>query len=73
MSTFLWQTRDGALTECERLDDVRCPMCGRESTIAALPPALAALQPDGTTHVCAPFFGGCNHGFAEDIKPATIH
>lgn len=73
MSTFLWQMRDGTLHECTRLDDVRCPMCGEVGTVVALPPPLLAIQPDDTTHVCASFFGGCNHGFAEDIKPAMVH
>ncbi len=42
-----------------------CPMCGAHA-IVPLTPRLLAIQPDGTTHVCHPGFGGCNHGFARD-------
>ncbi len=40
----------------------RCPLCG---AVAVLPLTrdLLAKQPDGTTHVCHPDRGGCNHGF----------
>lgn len=46
---------------CEVLDDV-CPRCGKR-VIIALPPPVLALQPDDTTHVCHPSFGGCNQGY----------
>ncbi len=39
-----------------------CPRC-HEFAICRLPPTLASLQPDGTTAVCHPAHGGCNHGF----------
>lgn len=40
-----------------------CPLCGVHA-IVPLGATLAAKQPDDTTHVCHPGFGGCNHGFA---------
>lgn len=46
---------------CEVLDDV-CLHCGKR-VIIALPPPVLALQPDDTTHVCYPSFGGCNLGY----------
>jgi len=42
-----------------------CPFCLVDAVVA-LPPPLALAQPDGTTHVCHPVFGGCNHGFRDD-------
>lgn len=42
-----------------------CPICGVRA-IVPLPPCIAAEQHDGTTHVCHPGIGGCNHGFADD-------
>lgn len=42
-----------------------CPLC-QVRAVVLLPPALLAMQPDDTTHVCNPGFGGCNHGFALD-------
>lgn len=41
-----------------------CVFCGRFAVVK-LPPALRAIQTDGTTHVCHPSAGGCNHGFAD--------
>ena len=46
---------------------VDCPFCGA-AALVGLPSwerAKEANKADGTTHVCAPFLGGCNHGFAE--------
>lgn len=40
-----------------------CAMCGKQA-IVPLSPAQIRKQPDDTTHVCHPFFGGCNHGFS---------
>lgn len=40
----------------------RCMFCGAFA-ICKLPPILLRMQPDGTTHVCHPAHGGCNHGF----------
>lgn len=42
-----------------------CPLCGHLA-ICELPPVLLAKQTDGTTLVCHPLHGGCNHGFARD-------
>lgn len=42
-----------------------CPLCGAHA-IVELTPRLKALQPDGTTLVCHPGFGGCNTGFIAD-------
>jgi hypothetical protein len=49
----------------------RCQRCGR-AAVLALPADLRALQPDGTTHVCHPGLGGCNHGFAADVFLAVL-
>lgn len=43
----------------------RCQLCG-VAAVVPLPPSLLAQQTDGTTHVCHPGMGGCNHGFASD-------
>jgi hypothetical protein len=40
-----------------------CPKCGKRAVIRLRGAALAE-QTDGTTHVCHPSVGGCNHGFA---------
>lgn len=48
-----------------------CQLCGAVA-IVALPAPLLAQQPDDTTHVCHPVFGGCNHGFALDAGAAPI-
>lgn len=42
---------------------VLCPFCTTYAVVK-LTPAQLAQQPDGTTHVCHPTLGGCNHGFA---------
>ncbi len=44
-----------------------CPTCGAWAVVQ-LPPALLAAQPDATTHVCNPGFGGCNQGFELEVK-----
>jgi len=43
-----------------------CPFCHRNAVVR-LPARIAAQQTDGTTHVCHPIAGGCNHGFARDV------
>jgi hypothetical protein len=43
-----------------------CPDCG-VLAITPLTPSLLAKQPDGTTHVCHPSYGGCNHGFRLEL------
>ena len=45
----------------------RCSLCGALAVVA-LPDWLVARQPDDTTHVCHPGFGGCNHGFAAEVR-----
>lgn len=42
-----------------------CPSCGARAVVP-LTEKQGADQKDGTTHVCHPTIGGCNHGF---IKP----
>lgn len=44
------------------VEPLPCSMCG---ALAVLPldAATLAKQPDGTTHVCHPDVGGCDHGF----------
>lgn len=46
-----------------------CPKCGALDTVTALPAPLLSVQIDGTTHVCHPSLGGCNHGFARTVTP----
>lgn len=43
----------------------RCPNCGHKA-IVELTPRLKKLQPDGTTDVCNPGFGGSNMGFTTE-------
>jgi hypothetical protein len=52
-----------------RVEEV-CPHCGCPA-IVRLPPPLrdAQCDEDGTTHVCLPVIGGCNHGFAKEEAP----
>ena len=40
-----------------------CSMCGKVAVVD-LAPHFLAKQTDGTTHVCHPVLGGCNHGFS---------
>lgn len=47
-----------------------CPLCGAHA-IVELTPRLKKLQPDGTTLVCHPGFGGCNTGFELDFSIIT--
>jgi hypothetical protein len=42
-----------------------CPFC-LVPAVTKLPKPLLEIQPDGTTHVCHPSLGGCNHGFADE-------
>lgn len=65
LATWLYR---GTAYEVERLYAL-CPKCGALGAIVALPPPLAAEQPDGTTHVCLPPLGGCNWGFAAEVPP----
>lgn len=41
-----------------------CPLCARPGAVVPLTPGQRAAQPDDTTHVCHPAWGGCNNGFA---------
>ncbi len=43
----------------------KCPMCGANA-IVELPPLIRAIQPDDTTLVCHPMWGGCNQGWTLD-------
>lgn len=54
---------DGENYNCEIMPGA-CPFC-LVVAVTELPPPLLAMQPDGTTHVCHPALGGCNHGFAD--------
>lgn len=65
-------TIGGTRYRCEIQPGV-CPRCLR-GVIVRLPPPLRSEQLDGTTHVCHPSFGGCNHGFAimADDADSTI-
>lgn len=42
-----------------------CPHCGA-GAVHRLPGDIRKVQPNDTTHVCNPAFGGCNQGFAFD-------
>jgi len=53
-SVAIWSTKDVVAS---------CPLC-KAPAIVELTPAIKAAQPDDTSHVCHPGFGGCNHGFA---------
>ncbi len=44
----------------------RCQFC-LAVAIVDLAPHILARQPDETTHVCHPVFGGCNRGFVREI------
>lgn len=39
-----------------------CSLC-QQRAVVPLPDPVRAEQTDGTTHVCHPLLGGCNHGF----------
>lgn len=49
---------------------ILCPFCTTYAVVK-LTPTQAAFQNDGTTHVCHPVLGGCNHGFAMEADSAT--
>lgn len=59
--TLTWIVDETAY-ECV-IHPAACPSCGVPRTVTELPPPLKAQQADGTTHVCHPSLGGCNHGF----------
>jgi hypothetical protein len=61
-----WLMADKTAFRCPVLPNT-CSFCGKKR-IVVLPPPLAALQDDGTTHVCHPSIGGCNQGY-EMIGP----
>lgn len=44
-----------------------CTFCGAHAVVE-LTERLKKIQPDDTTHVCHPGFGGCNQGFALESK-----
>ena len=48
-----------------------CAVCGK-SAIVKLEGIVLAEQTDGTTHVCHPLAGGCNHGFEAAPAPPTV-
>ncbi len=48
-----------------------CPFCKRQA-ILPLTPAQLKEQPDETTHVCHPWLGGCNHGFAMETQVTVV-
>ena len=50
---------------------IPCPHC-KAFALIVLPEALRKTQPDGTTHVCHPLAGGCNHGFTDDDIAGVI-
>jgi len=58
---FAWMYK--GKTYVSKVISIVCPMCGALAVVE-LPEAIKAKQPDGTTHVCHPIPGGCNHGFS---------
>lgn len=66
LSTVNWLIGDKAFV-C-KVEQGGCPFC-LAPAVTALPPPLLAEQSDGTTHVCHPALGGCNHGFVRAVKP----
>jgi hypothetical protein len=60
---FMWMVGKEAFPT--KFEEGACPFCHR-AVVCALPPPIRAAQPDDTTHVCHPFFGGCNQGFAKE-------
>lgn len=68
LTTVKWLVR-GKAYETD-ISPGMCPMCFSFDTVTALPPPLLLKQPDGTTHVCHPTLGGCNHGFKKtEVAP----
>lgn len=65
---FLWTYPSLGLSFISRVL-CACPKCGTLA-IVELPAVLRAAQLDGTTHVCHPAVGGCNHGFA--LEPGKV-
>ena len=60
----MWTAVKLTLPDCPPVDgSVKiCPQCGALAVVE-MTPAFIALQPDNTTHVCLPFFNGCNQGY----------
>lgn len=52
---------------CKLAVPLYCPLCGMDAVVP-LDDETLAMQPDDTTHVCHPFIGGCNHGFAQSMQ-----
>lgn len=57
-------TSDGNNWHSSKITHI-CPQCGA-GAVHKLPEPLLSEQPDATTHVCNPAFGGCNQGYAFD-------
>jgi hypothetical protein len=67
VETITWIV-DGEAHECEVLAG-HCNYCLARAVVA-LPPPVLAEQPDDTTHVCHPAFGGCNQGWTTYTLPS---
>lgn len=65
--TFMWGNGETIYTST--VLPVPCQFC-KALAIVLLPAAMLAKQTDGTTHVCHPSAGGCNHGFAANETTA---
>lgn len=64
--------RTGRSAKCEVVsydesDKQTCSLCGAFAVVP-LTSSQIAKQPDETTHVCHPAFGGCNHGFEQTFR-----
>ena len=67
---ILWSYK-GRAHSLSRKAAQKCPLCGVKA-VCKLPEAIRAEQPDGTTHVCHPLMGGCNHGFEQTITVRAL-
>jgi hypothetical protein len=54
---------------CAPAHPLCCPLC-RAQAVLPLDSETRKGQPDGTTHVCHPVLGGCNHGFTREREGA---
>lgn len=65
---FTWRYKGKTYTS--RVES-KCMMCGA-GAVVKLPRGIAQEQHDGTTHVCHPSVGGCNHGFTRDVLDPAL-
>lgn len=67
-NTFVWVYKKETYISTP---ESRCMFC-LKIAVVRLTGAILDEQTDGTTHVCHPSVGGCNHGFTEnDLEKAA--